>query len=73
MESENLTEVKQSPSEVCMEALEDFSRAEPTHVLIVYLNSANEIIIKSNSMDYVMVAGIGSYLQARANHRMLAD
>ena len=59
-----------TPTEVLMETMEDFSRSEPLHVVIVYLNEADEIDVRTNHMDYIMLAGIGSYLQAYANRKI---
>lgn len=63
----------ETPTEVLIQTIEDFSRSEPTHLLILYLNEAGDLVYRSNIDSVIIRIGLcetaKSFFISDINHK----
>lgn len=63
----------ESPSQILIETLEDFSRSEPTHLLILYINEQGDLVYRSNIDSVTIRIGLcetaKSFFISDMNHK----
>ena len=64
--------MEQTASELCMEALDDFSQSEPIALLIIFTNEAGQIAVKSTCSASHAI-GLAEYAKAEALARIMGN